>query len=195
MLHPGPLRTMSDGIPRLSLAELDPALAEYLKPTVDRLGYLGEFFQTTGHVPVAARQFMEYTKAVKAPLADNLNEVLALAVCAALGARYELIQHERLAQRLGFTLEWIAAAEGPAEAASSVLDEEERVAQELALTVLQDFGRGAAGSVERAHAVLGTQRVMAALLQITRFMTIASLCNALDLELPLKSVFEESRSA
>ena len=83
---------MSDGIPRLSFAQLDPALADYLKPTVDRLGYFGEFFQTTGHVPDAVRQFMEYTKAVKSPLADNLNEVLALAVCAALGARYELIQ-------------------------------------------------------------------------------------------------------
>ena len=190
---------MNDGIPRLSFAQFDPALADYLKPTVDRLGYLGEFFQTAGHVPGAVRQFMEYTKTVKAPLADNLNEVLALAVCAASGARYELIQHERLAQRLGFTLEWIAAAEGVAEAtseaASGVLDDEERVVRELALAVLQDFGRGAADSVRRAHAVLGPQRAMAALLQITRFTMIASLCNALDLTLPVKSIFDESASA
>lgn len=183
---------MSDGIPRLSFAELDPALADDLRPTVDRLGYLGEFFQTMGHVPLAARQFMEYTKAVKAPLADNLNEVLALAVCAALGARYELIQHERLAQRLGFTLEWIAAAAGTA--GTAVLDDEERVVRELALAMLQDFGRGAAGAIERAHAMLGPQRAMAALLQITRFTMIASLCNALDLTLPVQSVFEENHA-
>ena len=186
---------MSDAIPRLSFAQLDPALAEYLKPTVERLGYLGEFFQTAGHVPDAVRQFMEYTKAVKSPLADNLNEVLALGVCAALGARYELIQHERLAQRLGFTLEWIAAAEGRIDAASGLLNEEERVARDLALAMLQDFGRCAAGPVERANAVLGPQRAMAALLQITRFMMIASLCNALHLALPVKSVFEAGESA
>ena len=186
---------MSDGIPRLSFAQLDPALADYLKPTVDRLGYFGEFFQTTGHVPDAVRQFMEYTKAVKSPLADNLNEVLALAVCAALGARYELIQHERLAQRLGFTPEWIAVAEGRTGARSDLLDEEERVARELALAMLNDFGRGATGPVERASAVLGPQRAMAALLQITRFMMIASMCNALDLALPMKSVFEGGTSA
>lgn len=186
---------MNDGIPRLSFAQLDPALADYLKPTVDRLGYLGEFFQTAAHVPDALRQFMEYTKAVKSPLADNLNEVLALAVCAALGARYELIQHERLARRLGFTLEWIAAAKGDVETRTGLLDEEERVARELALTMLKDFGRGAAGPIERANSVLGPQRAIAALLQITRFTMIASLCNALDLALPVQSVFTESTSA
>lgn len=185
---------MSDAIPRLSFAQLDPALADFLKPTVDRLGYLGEFFQTIGHVPLALRQFMEYTKAVKAPLANNLNEVLALAVCAASGARYELVQHERLAQRLGFTLEWIAAAEGVPGVGPGVLDDEERVVRELALAMLQDLGRGAAEAIERAQAMLGPQRAIAALLQITRFTMIASLCNALDLTLPVKSVFEESRA-
>ena len=91
---------MTDALPRLEFDQLEPALAEYLKPTVDRLGYFGEYFQATAHVPDALRLFMDYTKAVKSPLGDNLNELLALTVCAALGADYERIQHERLAQRL-----------------------------------------------------------------------------------------------
>ena len=42
-----------DGIPRLALGELDGGLQELLKPTVERLGYLGEFFGVAGHVPGA----------------------------------------------------------------------------------------------------------------------------------------------
>ena len=104
--------TPADGIPRLGLDALDPKLAGLLKPTVERLGYLGEFFQAVGHVPEAVLQFMEYTKAVKTPLTDAENEVLALAVCSALAGDYERIQHERLSSRLGFSNDWIAAASG-----------------------------------------------------------------------------------
>jgi len=59
-----------DGIARKSVDELDPSLREFLKPTVDRLGYLGEFFQVAAHVPNAIPAFMQYTVAVKAPLSE-----------------------------------------------------------------------------------------------------------------------------
>src|SRR5438034_599770 len=39
---------MSELIPRLSYSELDPQLAELLRPKVERLKYLGESFQCTG---------------------------------------------------------------------------------------------------------------------------------------------------
>lgn len=185
---------MSNAIPRLAFGELESALADYLKPTVDRLGYFGEFFQTAGHVPDALRLFMDYTKAVKSPLGDNLNEVLALTVCAVLGADYERIQHERLAQRLGFSLDWISAAAGRPDARADCLNGEEAMARTLALAVIADSGRGASELVAETNALLGPQRTMAALLQITRFMTIAFLCNALELELPVKSVFESAGS-
>ena len=181
---------MSDAIPRLAFGELEPALADYLKPTVDRLGYFGEFFQTAGHVPDALRQFMEYTKAVKSPLGDNLNEVLALSVCGALGADYERIQHERLAQRLGFSLDWIAAAAGRPDAKTNPLNAEEALVRKLALAVIADSGHGASELVAETNALLGSQRTIAALLQITRFMTIACVCNSLELKLPVKSVFD-----
>jgi len=91
-------------IPRLAFEDVDDALRAQLKPTVDRLGYFGEFFQVAAHVPGAVPAFMTYTAAVKAPLADAQNEVLALTVCSMLEADYERIQHERLSKRLGFSL-------------------------------------------------------------------------------------------
>ena len=183
---------MSDAIPRLTLGELEPALADYLKPTVDRLGYFGEFFQTVGHVPDALRLFMDYTKAVKSPLGDNLNEVLALAVCGALGADYERIQHERLAHRLGFSLDWIAAATDRPDTRSNCLNDEEMLVRRLALAVVADSGRGASALIAEANALLGPQRAIAVLLQITRFMMIACLCNSLELKLPVSSVFDSA---
>jgi alkylhydroperoxidase family enzyme len=180
----------ADGLPRLGLDDLDRSLRDYLNPTVERLGYLGEFFQVAGHVPIAAIQFMEYTRAVRAPLSDAENELLALTVCAALGADYERIQHERLAKRLGFTLEWIAAAENRHGSDASALKELERELQRLALALTLRNGERSAGEIEAVARLLGPEKTVAALLQITRFMTIAVLCNALRLELPVKSVFE-----
>jgi hypothetical protein len=179
----------SDKIRRLTLDEIEPALRVELEPTVARLGYFGEFFQVFSAIPGAINTFMSYTKAVKAPLADNENEVLALTVCAALGDSYERIQHERLSLRLGFDIGWIAAAEGRSEANMSLLSTEETVLRELALSVISGHGKGCQAAVAAATSVLGSQKTTAALLQITRFMSIATLCNALDLSFPVPSVF------
>jgi alkylhydroperoxidase family enzyme len=180
----------ADGLPRLRLDELDGSLRDYLGPTVERLGYFGEFFQVAGHVPAALIQFMEYTKAVKTALSDAENELLALTVCATLGADYERIQHERLAKRLGFTPEWIAAAENRRGCDASALSEPQRELQRLALAATVRHGERCTGEIEVVARLLGPEKTVAALLQITRFMTIAVLCNALRLELPVKSVFE-----
>ena len=39
---------------------------------------------------------------------------------------------------------------------------------------------------------LGHAKAVAALLQVTRFVTIALLCNALALEVPVPSIFDET---
>ncbi|MES2536198.1 MAG: carboxymuconolactone decarboxylase family protein [Pseudomonadota bacterium] len=180
----------ADGLPRLTLEQVEPALRDELAPTVARLGYFGEFFQVFGAVPGAMQTFMSYTKSVKAPLSDAENELLALAVCAALGDNYERIQHERLSARLGFTTEWIAAAEGRAGADANLLSPAETALRALALAVIARHGRDCAAEVAAAGAELGTQKATAALLQITRFITIATLCNSLSLSLPVPSVFD-----
>ena len=180
-----------DGIPRLGHDDLDASLREFLKPTVDRLGYLGEFFQVAAHVPNAVPAFMQYTGAVKAPLADAHNEVLALTVCGMLEADYERIQHERLARRLGFSLDWIAAACGRPGANVSHLREDERALQALAQAMVTSQGLRCKPELDAVVRLLGPQKAVAALLQVSRFAGIALLCNALALTLPVPSVFDE----
>jgi hypothetical protein len=52
---------MSGLIPRLSFEELRPDLAEMLRPRVERLGCLGEFFKCDGGQPQALMYFMQFT--------------------------------------------------------------------------------------------------------------------------------------
>lgn len=182
---------MKVGIRRMQYEELDPSLQTLLKPTVDRLGYLGEYFQVAGQVPGAVPAFMQYTGAVKAPLADAHNEVLALAVCRMLEADYEMIQHERLARRFGLSLEWIAAAEAREGSNPSALNEEERALQALAQAAVASHGLRCKSELQVVVAKLGPQRAVAAMLQISRFVGIALMCNALEMALPVQSVFDE----
>lgn len=183
---------IDDGIPRIPFEGLDAGLRDILKPTVDRLGYLGEFFQVAAHVPGAIPAFMQFTGAVKAPLTDAQNEVLALTVCGMLEADYERIQHERLSKRLGFSMPWIAAACGRPESHVSALGEDERALQALAQAAVSSHGLRSASELQGVAKLMGPEKAVAALLQIQRFMGIALMCNALSLELPVRSVFDEA---
>src|SRR5713226_7712067 len=98
---------MSDAIPRLSMAELDPKLAKLLRPKFERLNYLGDFFQYTGHQPRALISFYTLTEDLKEALPDNLTELVALTVATLMDNAYERVQHERLALKLGFSESWI----------------------------------------------------------------------------------------
>src|SRR3546814_14386628 len=99
-------------LPHLTLDDMGPDLKAEVEPTVQRLGYLGEFVQVFGAIPGAIPAFMAYTRAVKAPLSNAENELLALTVCAALDDHYELVQHESLSARLGFIPARLAHATG-----------------------------------------------------------------------------------
>ena len=102
---------MSQRIPRLEMAEFDPRIAEMLKPRVERLKYLGEFFKCTAHVPDVLYHFSQMTEALKEALPDRLTEVVALTVACTMDNAYELHQHERLSVRLGFGEDWVRAVE------------------------------------------------------------------------------------
>ena len=45
--------TTRDGLPRLAFEDIEPQLQKELGPTVERLGYFGEFFQVFAQVPGA----------------------------------------------------------------------------------------------------------------------------------------------
>src|SRR6267143_6225009 len=98
---------MSALIPRLSFTELDPELAELLRPKVERLNYLGEFFQCTGHQPRALISFYKLTEDLKQALPDNLTELVALTIATKMNNAYERVQHERLSLKLGLSEAWI----------------------------------------------------------------------------------------
>src|ERR1700704_1075836 len=98
---------MSASIPRLSITDLDPDLAELLRPKVERLNYLGEFFQCTGHQPRALISFYALTEDLKKALPDNLTELVALTIATKMNNTYERVQHERLSLKLGLSEEWI----------------------------------------------------------------------------------------
>jgi hypothetical protein len=181
---------MGTSVHHIDFAALPATEAEYLRPVVDRLGYFGDFFKVLANVPGAIVGFMEYTKAVKQPLDDGENEVIALAVCAGTGADYERIQHERLAQRLGFSLEWIAAASGREGASPAVLSDTERLLRRMVEAFLAGGATALRPIVAEAADAIGSTRTMAALLQLTRYAGIATLCTALQLELPVNSVFD-----
>jgi len=48
--------------------------------------------------------------------------------------------------------------------------------------------------VRAVAAALGQDKAVAALLQVSRFVTIALMCNALSLALPVRSVFDEPQT-
>lgn len=182
---------MTRPMPRLSFEEIDPELQNLLKPTVERLGYFGEMFQVMAHLPKGLDCFMKYTAAVRDPLSFNLNEVCALTVCSRMGADYERIQHERLSLRTGLDREWIGELTGVIHPKPGRLSAEEAKVRDLALAMVNRGGKDCEAEVGAVVDALGPTRAMAVMLQITRFMNISILVNALQVALPVPSIFDE----
>lgn len=173
-------------IRRLSFDELDPRLRAVLQAKVDRLGYLGEFFAVGGHQPAATAAFQEFTEALKASLPPEVTEAVALCVASKLDNLYERAQHERLAVALGFPVSWVEAAVGAGDLAE--LSEAARVARQLAATVLDGYGRGAAPELARAVDVLGEETAVGVLLTVGRYVAHAVVSNTLELAAPVAGV-------
>jgi alkylhydroperoxidase family enzyme len=183
------LTRVSTHIPRLRLSDLPLELAEALRPRVERLGYLGEFFQCTAHQPEALLSFMSFTEDLKQALPEELLEIVALTVTTVTRNRYERHQHERVCLRLGFTEEWIGAVGALAPQHAPALREEERLVQQLVLAVLARHGRDVRPELEAAIAAIGPAQAVAVLLAIGRFVTHGLIANALELAPPVESIF------
>jgi alkylhydroperoxidase family enzyme len=177
-------------IPRLLMEELAPEVAAALQPRVQRLGYLGEFFKCTAHQPRALLAFMELTDALKEALPDPITEVVALTVAAELDNRYERHQHERLCRKLGFSDDWIRAvlALQPHQPA---LAPAERAAQALTLSLLRSHGHASAADLAAVVDAAGPATAVAILLLVGRYATHGMIVNALQLQPPVPSIFED----
>ncbi len=184
---------MSTEIPRLAYEDLPPGLAEALRPRVERLGYLGEFFRVAAHQPRALEAFVDFTEAAKEGLPKRLVETVALTCAVRLGNAYERNQHERLSVRLGFGRDWVAAVERLAPDTAPLLEPEERAVQRYLLAALDSHGHGEAAQDGFADLVmcLGHAHAVAVLLVAGRYLVHALVVNTLALAPPVPSIFED----
>lgn len=182
---------MPSSLPRLDFADLPATLAATLEPRVKRLGYLGEFFKCAANHPQALAAFIEFTDASQVGLSKRLVELVALTCSAWMGNDYERNQHERLAVRLGFGRDWVAAVNALTPEADSMMSAEERSVQRLTLTVLETSGSGAAESFEKAVQSLGPRIAIAILMVTGRYVVHGLITNTLGLDAPVPSIFED----
>jgi len=178
---------MSDLIPRLSMGELDPQLAEVLRPKVERLNYLGEFFQCTGHQPQALISFFTLTEDLKQALPDNLTELVALTIATKMQNTYERVQHERLALKLGFSENWARDVESLKANAATQLSATEVRVQLLTIAIVDRNGHGTKAELEEVIKDIGHQAAIAVLMLIGRYVMHALIANSLELDPPVSS--------
>lgn len=166
-------------IRRIGFDELDPALRDALRARVERLGYLGEFFQCAAHQPDALVSLNALTEQLRGALPDNAAEVVALTVATVTGNDYERHQHERLSLKLGFGEEWIRRV--------IALDADERDVQQAVLVLLEDRGRGAGPLIDALAEAHGDAFAVAVLLLTGRYLMHSTVVNALGLVPPVPS--------
>ncbi|HYS55611.1 MAG TPA: hypothetical protein VER58_17770 [Thermoanaerobaculia bacterium] len=181
---------MSDLVPRLSSGEMPHDLAEYLRPRVERLGYLGEFFQCAAHQPKALLAFMTFTEELRKALPENLTETVALSVSNLMDNAYERVQHERLCLKLGFDQEWIREVNAIAPSKAGRMTEQEQRVQTLVTAAIDRDGHDCQKEFESVIDAIGHQQAMAVLLLIGRYMTHALTVNCLALQPPVASPLE-----
>ena len=172
-------------IPRLSQEQMPEDLSAFLKPRVQRLGYLGEFFQCTAHQPEALLSFLEFTEHLKHALPGNLTEVVALTVAVLMKNDYEQIQHERLSLKLGFTPEWLSEVLALPEAGHTAMSKAEQTVQRLAICVVERGGRNASAELDAVTEEIGVAPSVAVLMLIGRYMSHALIANTLNLAPPV----------
>jgi alkylhydroperoxidase family enzyme len=178
---------MSDLIPRLSRENLHPDLQAYLQPRIERLGYLGEFFQCAGHQPEALLSFLEYTDHLKHALPNNLAEIVSLTVAQLMNNGYERNQHERLSLKLGFGEDWLREVLTLQGNGSGNLSEQEVMVQRLAMAAINRKGHHITAELEPVIRSIGPAMSIAVLMLVGRYLSHAIIVNALDLAPPVPS--------
>lgn len=181
---------MSTRISRQSFDQLPALIADALRSKYERLGYLGEFFAATAHQPAALKAFIDFTDLAKGELDFRLVELIALTVATMKDVSYEKHQHERLAVKLGYGRDWVAAVEqlNPAEAALSAT---ERCVQRFVIDAVSRDGRGSGPLLDEVVGTLGEAGAVAVLFVMGRYTTHAIIVNSLGIEAPVPSIFED----
>ena len=181
---------MSEWIPMLSEADMAPELAERLRERVERLGYLGEFFRYAAHQPRALMSFLSFTEDLKRALPDNLTEVVALSVAGLMKNAYERVQHERLSLKLGFSESWVRDVLALRPEAEGCLSEQESSVQRLVLALIRRHGHATQLELKALVRSIGSEKAIAVLMLVGRYVTHSLIVNSLELPPPLPSPLE-----
>lgn len=184
---------MSTAIPRFEFDQLSSRLQDILRPRVERLGYLGEFFKCAGNQPDILAPFMEMTEALKKALPDRLTELGALTVATIMANEYERNQHERLSRKLGFGEAWISAVERISPDLAIELEDNERAVQRLIIAVLGRNGLGVQSELDTVIDLIGPAAAVAVMFLVGRYVTHALIVNGLSLNPPVPSIFTEEQ--
>lgn len=185
---------MSKLIPRLQMEQLPPDLAAALRPKVQRLKYLGEFFQCMGNQPKALLSFHTLTDDLKEALPDNFTEVVALTCAGIMENHYERHQHERLSVKLGFDKQWVREVNALAPEKAKAMREDERIVQGFAMAVVNRRGHGVEKEFDAVARAVGPQHATGIIMLIGRYVMHALISNALALKPPVPSIFEEKQA-
>lgn len=184
---------MSQRIKRLTIEEMEPALAKELRPRYERLGYLGEFFRCAGHLPEATIAFSRFTETAKKGISNKQAELVALTVATMLENQYERNQHERLSVRSGFGRDWVAAVEELSPAAA-LTDPAEKAIQTYVLAAVRTYGQRAQAEFEAVVDAVGPVGAVSVMLVMGRYLAHAVFSNTLRFSAPVPSIFEDGFS-
>lgn len=180
---------MVPDVPRLAFEELDEALKSRLAARVQRLGYLGEFFQSTAHLPTPLGHFIDYTESLKALAPKNLCEVAIISVAQMRGNAYELHQHERLCLKSGFSRDWIAAVEACEPDATDLLAPTERAVQTYAMAVVRQDPDASMLRFGELVGLLGVDTALALMMIVGRYVAHSAMIDSLGIKANVKSIW------
>jgi AhpD family alkylhydroperoxidase len=169
---------------RIPFERLPLPLQERLSARVTRLGYLGEFFQVAAHQPQPLSHFIDFTESLKAALPARLVEIIALIVAGGASNDYELVQHQRLALKVGFSqqeLDCLAAGGWWSDASFSEI---ERRAADVAEGVVEAGARGCTEAYGALEVAAGTEIAVGVLMTAARYLAHATMANTWQLAGP-----------
>lgn len=182
-------------IPRVPYEDFETNLKEALRPKVERLGYCGEIWQIGANLPKSTLSFCNLTEDLKDEMPSKVVELVALTVAGVMGNTYERNQHERLADKLGYGRDWIAAVNQLEGDKAEGLSPDERKIQKFVIAAIYRRGKDSKALFDDMARAVGPKTAVGVLMSVGRCMMHAIFVNALELDPPVNSLFEKGKAA